>query len=109
MNTNVSNSELSHYRLAPAAKTDLEDIWLYAAQNWSVEQADRYTDALESAFDTLLAMPEIARERHEFNPPVRVHPGAQHLIDFQVENNHLVILRVLGGRQYWQAMLNLTV
>ena len=99
--------KLRDYRLAPAAATDLEDIWLYTARNWSIEQGDRYTDALESVFDTLVAMPEIARERLEFNPSVRVHPSAQHLIIYRIEADHLVILRVLGGRQNWQAFLDL--
>ena len=99
--------KLTAYRLAPAAKTDLENIWLYTAQNWSADQADRYTDALEDAFDTLLAMPEIARERFEFTPPVRVHPSAQHMIIYRIESSCLTILRVLGGRQNWQALFDI--
>ena len=102
----MAGGKLRDYRLAPAAATDLEDIWRYTARNWSVEQADRYTDALEAAFDTLLAMPEIARERREFDPPVRVHPSAQHVIVYRIEADHLVILRVLGGRQNWHALLD---
>ena len=30
------------YRLSPLTQTDLEDIWLYTLENWSLEQADRY-------------------------------------------------------------------
>jgi toxin ParE1/3/4 len=104
----MAGRKLDHYRLAPAAEADLEDIWRYTARNWSIDQADRYTDALEAAFDTLVAMPEIARERREFSPPVRVHPSAQHVIVYRIAADHLVILRVLGGRQNWQAALDLT-
>ena len=103
----MAGRELDHYRLAPAAETDLEDIWLYTARNWSLQQADRYMDALEDAFDTLVAMPEIARERSEFDPPVRVHPSAQHVIVYRSEADHRAILRILGGRQNWQAFLDL--
>jgi len=103
----MAGGRLRDYRLAPTAATDLEDIWLYTARNWSVEQADRYTDALQTAFETLVAMPEIARERPEFDPPVRVHPSAQHVIIYRIEAGHLVILRVLGGRQNWRAFLDL--
>ena len=104
----MAGDEFQHVRLAPAAEADLEDIWLYTARNWSVEQADLYTDALQAAFDTLVGMPEIARERRELDPPVRVHPSAQHVIIYRIEADHLVILRVLGGRQNWQAVLDLT-
>ena len=103
----MAGHEVRHYRLAPAAETDLEDIWLYTARNWPLQQADLYTDVLEDAFDTLVAMPDIARERPEFDPPVRVHPSAQHLILYRSEADHRVILRVLGGRQTWQAFLDL--
>ena len=97
----------AQYRLSPAAETDLTDIWRYTAENWSAAQADRYTDALENAFDTLVAMPEIARERPEFDRPVRIHPSAQHIIIYRIRDDHLAILRVLGGRQNWQAILDL--
>lgn len=103
----MGRGRLAELRLSPAAEADLEDIWLYTARTWSAEQADRYLDALEAAFETLRAMPEIARERDEFDPPVRVHPSAQHVIVYRVEGDRLIVLRVLGGRRNWQALLDL--
>lgn len=98
-------NSLTAFRLTPAARNDLEDIWLYTAQQWSFQQADRYTDILEDTFERLLFMPEMARERPEFDPPVRIHPSAEHLILYRVEEDHLVILRVLGAGQDWHAIL----
>lgn len=98
-------SNLTAYRLTPTAQRDLEDIWLYTAQTWSMAQADRYTDIIEDTFDRLLFMPEMARERLEFDPPVRIHPSAEHLIIYRVEEDQLVILRVLGAGQDWHAIL----
>ena len=98
-------SNLTAYRLTPTAQRDLEDIWLYTAQTWSMAQADRYTDIIEDTFDRLLFMPEMARERLEFDPPVRIHPSAEHLIIYRVEQDQLVILRVLGAGQDWHAIL----
>ena len=93
------------YRLTPAAQSDLEDIWLYTAQRWSVAQADRYTDILEDTLERLVFMPQMARERVEFEPPVRIHPSAEHLIVYRIEQDRLVVLRVLGAGQDWQAIL----
>lgn len=98
-------SSPSAYRLTPAAQHDLEDIWLYTAQTWSMTQADRYTDIIEDTFDRLLFMPEMSRERPEFDPPVRIHPSAEHLIIYRVERDQLIILRVLGAGQDWQTVL----
>lgn len=98
-------SDLTGYRLTPAAQNDITDIWLYTAQKWSPQQADRYADILEDTFERLLFMPEMARERPEFDPPVRIHPSAEHLIIYRIERGYLAVLRVLGAGQDWQAIL----
>ena len=76
----MPESSLTAYRLTPAARNDLKDIWLYTLQQWSITQADRYADILEDTFDRLLFMPEMAREHPEFDPPVRIHPSSK--LDF---------------------------
>lgn len=101
----MTANSLTTFRLTPTAQNDLEDIWLYTAQQWSFQQADRYTDILEDTFERFLFMPEMAREHPEFDPPVRIHPSAEHLIIYRIEEDHLVILRVLGAGQDWQAIL----
>jgi toxin ParE1/3/4 len=101
----MSQNSKSQYRLTPAAQTDLEDIWYYTAQKWSIDQADRYLDTLENTFAQLLAMPEIARERPEFNPPVRIHPSAEHIVVYRIEPAHIEVIRILGGKQNWHSIL----
>ena len=101
----MAAGRLTTFRLTPAAQDDLEDIWLYTARQWSVAQADRYTDILEDTLERLLYMPEMARERAEVDPPVRIHPSAEHLIIYRIEKDHLAILRVLGADQDWRAIL----
>ncbi|WP_150525948.1 type II toxin-antitoxin system RelE/ParE family toxin [Roseibium sediminis] len=101
----MAKPKLTGYRLVPRAEQDLEDIWIYGAQNWSAERADRYMDELEATFDLLLLSPELARERTEFDPPVRLHPSGSHLIVYRINAIHLDILRVLGGAQNWLAVL----
>jgi toxin ParE1/3/4 len=95
----------AHYKLTPRAIQDLEDIWTYTAETWSTAQADHYTDNFVQAFETILLMPEIARERVEFTPPVRIHQTGQHLIVYRIENKDILVIRILGGRQDWAALL----
>jgi len=53
----------------------------------------------------LLFMPELGRERVEFDPPVRLHLSGEHIIIYRIEADHLAILRILGGKQDWAAIL----
>jgi len=103
----MAETKLNGYRLSPKAVSDLERIWHYSAQTWSVEQADRYIDSLASSFDVLVFHPELARERTEFNPPVRIHLHQKHLIIYTIAADHILIIRILGGGQDWHSILNI--
>lgn len=47
---------------------------------WGLRQAEHYADSLFALFDFLAEYPEMAREREEFTPPVRIHPIGSHLV-----------------------------
>ena len=49
---------MAEYRLSPAAERDLEGIWKYTRREWSLEQAERYTDLLTAAFQVLAEAPK---------------------------------------------------
>jgi len=51
---------MAEYRLSPAAERDLEGIWKYTRREWSLEQAERYTDLLTAAFQVLAEAPKSA-------------------------------------------------
>jgi toxin ParE1/3/4 len=77
------------------------------AETRSAAHADTYLDTLIAFIETIVAMPTLASERREFGPPVRLHPTAEHVIIYLVDGNIVVVIRVLGGRQNWRAMLDL--
>ncbi|PYE80626.1 type II toxin-antitoxin system RelE/ParE family toxin [Pseudoroseicyclus aestuarii] len=92
-------------RLTPAAEDDLREIWLYGLQTWSEAQADRYLDMLLDSLEMLAEMPGLARLHPEITPPVRLHPRGSHVIVYTDEQGGVTILRVLGARQDWRALL----
>lgn len=98
--------ERSGWVLRPAAEDDLSKIWLEGAASWGVEQAERYADGLFALFDLLVEFPEIARERTEFSPPVRIHPSGAHLVIYQQGEPGIEIIRVLHGHQNLTAYLS---
>lgn len=101
----MSSGESGQYRLAPRALTDLDDIWRFSAETWSIEQADRYVDELVRIFETIAAVPTLARERSELIPPVRIHVHESHLIIYKIAEDHVAIVRVLGAQQDWVSIL----
>ena len=68
-------------------------------------RADSYLFGLKKLFELLAGSPFLARERPEFDPPVRLHPYGSHIVIYRVENGELMVLRVLHGRQDWRREL----
>jgi toxin ParE1/3/4 len=103
----MAPGESTGYRLTPKAEDDLAAIWRYSAETWSAAQADTCLDTLVATIETIVAMPILARERREFDPPVRIHPTAEHVIIYLIDGDVIFVIRILGGRQNWRAMLDL--
>ena len=55
--------------------------------------------------DLIADNPRIARERAEFNPPVRLHPYQSHTIVYLLNDMGVLVVRVLHGRQDWERCL----
>ena len=86
------NRMIEHYRLTPAAQSDLDGIWDYTARTWSSAQADTYLRGLAGALDRICQHPEIARERGDVVPPVRLHRFRSHLIIYRIEDDHIAVI-----------------
>ncbi|WP_369293116.1 type II toxin-antitoxin system RelE/ParE family toxin [Stappia sp. MMSF_3263] len=104
----MSSNKPVQYQLTPKALEDLDEVWRYTAETWSLDQADHYIDRLAQAFEMITSMPTLARERTEFEPPVYIHPHQSHLVIYTLTNDRIDIVRILGGRQNWQAILRAT-
>ncbi|GHF03614.1 hypothetical protein GCM10016455_26180 [Aliiroseovarius zhejiangensis] len=94
------------YGLTPAAENDLTEIWRYGARTWSALQADRYLDALITAFELVADQPGICRLRAEFSPPVHIFPTGSHLVIYQADEGGVTILRILHNRRDLLAALD---
>ena len=86
---------MTRVRLLPKAQEDLADIWRYTLDSWGEDQAFKYTDDLDAAFSRLADQPLIPRERIEFSPPVRIVHHASHLIVYLVDDQGIIVIRVL--------------
>jgi len=84
------------YRLSPLAEQDLEEIWLYVAEDSSPTTADRLIDAIVDRFDLLAEQPAVGRARPDFGVAVRSFVVESYVINYRVEDE-VLIARVLHG------------
>ena len=89
---------MAEYRLTPAAEQDLETIWTYSFQQWGVEQANRYTDILTSAFAELAQSPKTAPACDQIRPGYRRRCVERHMIYFRITAYGIAIVRILHDR-----------
>ena len=86
------------YNLTPQAETDLENIWLYTLEQWSIAQADSYHHDLVAAFTALAAGQRRGRAASVRRGYLK-YPCGAHVIYFRNLGDTLEIVRVLHRAQ----------
>ena len=86
------------YALSPLAEIDLEDIWLYTFQNWSLAQADSYHCDLVTAFEGLASGTKRGQDV-DVRPDYLKCPAGSHMIYFRDSGDQIKVIRVLHQRQ----------
>lgn len=89
---------MATYRLAALAQLDLEDVFNYTTERWSLEQANIYDDTLLDIFDLLATNPGIGRPLLPSKPGILHYPVGSHHIIYQLEQQYILILRILHQR-----------
>jgi len=87
MNCNISKK----------AFEDIEDIWLYTAETWSKEQADRYYNLIFDEIDFIVANPLSGKDYSHIRKNYRCSKVKSHLIFYRyVKSEKKVdIIRIL--------------
>ncbi|MBU2628260.1 MAG: type II toxin-antitoxin system RelE/ParE family toxin [Proteobacteria bacterium] len=52
---------MPEYRLTPAAKSDLIEIWNHTVDTWGEKQAEKYLQDMENKLNQLAETPEIGQ------------------------------------------------
>jgi toxin ParE1/3/4 len=87
------------HRRSPLSDSDLDDIWYYVAcQSGSMDIADRLIGSISDRFFRLASHPHLGRARDEdLRPGLRTFPVGEYVIFYRIEDEDVVILRVLRG------------
>jgi len=87
------------YRISHRAEQDLEEIWLYTYQRWSVEQADRYYNLIIDEIKHISKSVKSGKPIDYIRDSYRVSKVKSHLIFYKesIEFN-VEIIRILHER-----------
>jgi plasmid stabilization system protein ParE len=86
---------MSRYELARAALDDLDELWLYIAED-SLDAANRTTDAILDACALLVDHPHIGHARTDLTDrPVLFWTSGKYLIVYRPETKPLRVVAVL--------------
>jgi len=83
--------------LADKAKSDLFRIYSYIEQR-SPLAAETILARIDKKFDQLTWFPFIGRERSSLAPGLRSAVVGTHLILYTIQNDNIIIVRVIDGR-----------
>lgn len=90
------------FKLSVEAEEDIIAIAEQGVRMFGAGQAKRYHDELFAIFDLIAVNPRIARERHEIDPPIRIHPFKAHLIVYRIEDDETIfVIRIRHGHEDW--------
>ena len=89
---------MTAYRLTRQADRNLGEIYLYAAEQYGIRQADKYADDLEHVFGLLAGHPLMGRPADKIRPGLRRHEHAGHVIFYRPTGEDVLIVAVIHRR-----------
>lgn len=85
---------MASYRLSPLAESDLEQIWLYTLNEWSLDQANRYYDQIMDTIEELASGQKLGRTVDIRDGYLKYAVG-RHFVFFRRSDSMTDVIRVL--------------
>jgi toxin ParE1/3/4 len=90
---------MPEYVISEKALEDINNIWIYTVENWSVEQADRYYNLIIDEIEYIVDNLDMARDFGKIRKSYRYSIVKSHLIFFKKDKtNEIEVVRVLHER-----------
>lgn len=84
--------------ISKKAVCDLEEIWLYTVEKWSVEQADRYYNLIFDEINFICTNINAGKSMEHVRKGYRTSKVKSHLIFYRVLNDTIEVIRILHER-----------
>jgi toxin ParE1/3/4 len=96
------------YKISQAASRDIENIWLYTIEKWSIEQADRYFNLIMDEIEYLAEYPKSGKNYSIVRKGYFRSQIKSHFIFYKInrENQEIEIIRILHQRMDIETRLN---
>jgi toxin ParE1/3/4 len=95
------------YSISEKANQDIEKIWLYTFENWSLEQADRYYNLILDEIEFISENFESGKSVDYIKKGYRVSIVKSHIIFYKKSRRNIVeIIRVLHQKMDVENRIN---
>ncbi|MFT4568281.1 MAG: toxin ParE1/3/4 [Saprospiraceae bacterium] len=86
------------YELSELALRDLESIWNYSAEQWSVKQANIYYELIFDVINSICQNPEIGKSIREVKLDHSSKLAKLHMILYKIDKGKILVDRILNQR-----------
>ena len=83
------------YVISKKAVSDLEEIWLYTVEKWSIDQADRYYKLIFDEIQFICKNVNAGKSMEHVRKGYRASKVKSHLIFYRTQNNIVEVIRIL--------------
>ena len=94
------------YVISKKAVSDIEEIWVYTLEKWSVEQANRYYNLIFDEISFICKNINAGKSMEHVRKGYRASKVKFHLIFYRILNNTVEIIRILHERMDIENRLN---
>lgn len=94
------------FAISNKAISDLEEIWLYTVEKWSIEQADRYYNLIFDEIKYICKNNSAGKPMDHIRKGYRASKVKSHLIFYRAVDETIEVIRILHERMDVENRLN---
>jgi len=97
-----------NYKISKQAEIDLEKIWLYTFEEWSIDQADYYFDLIMDEIEYISKNPKTGEEYNEIRKGYFRSRVKSHFIFYKInlKEENIEIIRILHQQMDIESHIN---
>ena len=98
---------MAEYIISEKALEDLHNIWIYTAENWSVEQANRYYNLIVDEIEYVSVNFDETKDFSNIRKNYKFSKVKSHLVFYKkTENTEMEVVRILHERMDLKNRIN---